>query len=101
MRKLWLRYGPGWLWHIWQPPFKGLWYWEMQVGPLVFWWQHDLAHKATIGKGLRINRFKVWWDYIWWKYEVKRHWDFSPAIEWLKRTRAWIEEEWYFLWHRE
>ena len=97
------KYVPGWLRHLVKVHGKGLWYYEMQVGPVVFQWLHDLDHPVKIGaRGniVRINRFHTWWDYFWWGVYVERHWDFDPAINWLKRTRAWIDEEWYWLWHK-
>jgi len=90
------KYVPGWLRHLVKKPFKGNWYYETQVGPVVFQWLHDLSHRVEIGRGLRINRLYIWWDYVWWWAHVKRHWNFGPAIGWLKRTWAWVDEEWYF-----
>jgi hypothetical protein len=44
---------------------KGQWYWELQVLWLVFMWLHDLSHKPTSIRGLRVGRFYVWRDSAW------------------------------------
>lgn len=45
-------------------PFKGNWYYEVQVLMLVFQWQHDTRHRGCSG-GLRIGRLHIWRDSAW------------------------------------
>lgn len=56
-------------------PFKGNWYYEAQVGPVVLMWQHATKHVPTSGRGLRLGRFYVWSDKDWWReasYRLRR-----------------------------
>ena len=43
-------------------PFKGLWYYEWQIGPLVFQWKHAGYHKQT---RFHVGPFQVWHDSAW------------------------------------
>lgn len=46
-------------------PFKGAWYYEWQLGPVVLQWKHDLSHVSRDKRGVCIGRFSLWLDKIW------------------------------------
>lgn len=52
-------------------PFKGTWYYEMQVGPFVLQFLHDLEHEPyrqsteRAEKVFMLGRFQIWRDQMW------------------------------------
>jgi hypothetical protein len=47
-------------------PFKGLWFWEIQVGPLVIQWQHaENRPKGQLHHDHWYQRLHVWHDHFW------------------------------------
>lgn len=42
--------------------FKGQWYWERDLGPLVVMWQHNGAHKGRSKGLIRCGPLYIWWN---------------------------------------
>lgn len=63
-------------------PFKGRWYYELQLFNVVFMWQHDMDHEPSSTSGLRWGRLHIWIDSAWdWSRQA---W---PPL-WLRRKRG-------------
>ena len=58
---------------VFHRPFKGMWYYEMQVGPIVFLYKHDQTHRGQRRRGkIAFWRFAIWYDFYWWQYNKPR-----------------------------
>lgn len=46
-------------------PFKGTWYYEWQLGPVVLQWLHEMSLSPTSTKGISWGRLHIWLDSMW------------------------------------
>lgn len=46
-------------------PFKGSWFYEWQVGPVVLQWLHSTSLNPIATKGITWDKLHIWLDLMW------------------------------------